>query len=148
MLVLVAAGSAVSVPAGAQLFEDRSWFGRPRHQQDFPYFGDRGSPPPRLRPQQPVESFRAPPPRKVETPPTKSVLVIGDSLAEWLAFGCEEVFAPRENQRKTTLIDAFTDDNAPAELAPASLRPAAAPAELAPAPAEPREKAAPVPLND
>jgi hypothetical protein len=93
MLVLVAAGSAVSVRAGAQLFEDRSWFGRPRHQQDFPYFGHRGSPPPRLRPQQPVESFRAPPPRKVETPPTKSVLVIGDSLAEWLAFGFEEVFS-------------------------------------------------------
>ena len=93
MLVLAAAGSAVSVPAGAQLFEDRSWFGRPRHQQDFPYFGDRGSPPPRLRPQQPVESFRAPPPRKVETPPTKSVLVIGDSLADWLAFGFEEVFS-------------------------------------------------------
>ena len=49
--------------------------------------------PPRLRPQQPVESFRAPPPRKAETPPTKSVLVIGDSLADWLAFGFEEVFA-------------------------------------------------------
>ena len=93
MLVLVAAGSAVSVPAGAQLFEDRSWFGRPRHQQDFPYFGDRGSPRPRLRPQQAVESFRAPPPRKVETPPAKSVLVIGDSLADWLAFGFEEVFS-------------------------------------------------------
>jgi hypothetical protein len=45
------------------------------------------------------------------------------------------------------LIDAFTD-NAPTELALASLNPAAVPAELAPAPVEPKEKAALVPLND
>jgi hypothetical protein len=50
-------------------------------------------------------------------------------------------------QRVRIDVDAFTD-NAPAELAPASLKPAAAPAELAPAPVEPKEKAAPVPLND
>jgi hypothetical protein len=68
MLAMVAAGSALAVPTGAQFFEDRSWFGRPRHQQEFfPYFGDRGSPAPRLRSQQPVESFRAPPPRKVSS---------------------------------------------------------------------------------
>jgi hypothetical protein len=33
------------------------------------------------------------PPRKAETPPISEVLVIGDSLADWLAYGLEEVFA-------------------------------------------------------
>src|SRR5271169_1086304 len=45
------------------------------------------------RQQQPVESVRPPAPRKVETPPTETVIVIGDSLAEWLAYGLEETFA-------------------------------------------------------
>jgi hypothetical protein len=42
--------------------------------------------------QLPADS-KAPPPRKVETPHTSEVLVIGDSLADWLAYGLEEVFA-------------------------------------------------------
>jgi hypothetical protein len=41
-------------------------------------------------PQRPVDSSRAPPPRKPETPPTSTVMVIGDSLADWLAYGLEE----------------------------------------------------------
>src|SRR5271169_98485 len=45
------------------------------------------------RQQQPVESVRPPAPRKVETPPTETAIVIGDSLAEWLAYGLEETFA-------------------------------------------------------
>ena len=48
---------------------------------------------PRPQQQQPVESVRPPPPRKVETPPTETVIVIGDSLADWLAYGLEETFA-------------------------------------------------------
>jgi uncharacterized protein len=45
------------------------------------------------RQQQPAESVRPPAPRKVETPPTEMVIVVGDSLAEWLAYGLEETFA-------------------------------------------------------
>ena len=41
-------------------------------------------------PQQPTESFKAPSPRKYETPPTSTVMVIGDSMADWLAYGLEE----------------------------------------------------------
>ena len=37
--------------------------------------------------------LKAPPPRKAERPPTSEVLVIGDTLADWLAYGLEEVFA-------------------------------------------------------
>jgi uncharacterized protein len=45
-------------------------------------------------PRQPVyEPTRPPPPRKVETPPSETILVIGDSLADWLGYGLEETFA-------------------------------------------------------
>ena len=39
------------------------------------------------------ESIKPPAPRKAETPPAETVVVIGDSFAEWLAYGLEQVFA-------------------------------------------------------
>jgi hypothetical protein len=46
------------------------------------------------RPQAQVyESIKPPAPRKVETPPAETVLVIGDTFGEWLANGLELVFA-------------------------------------------------------
>jgi len=39
------------------------------------------------------ESIKPPAARKVETPPAETVLVIGDSFGEWLAYGLELVFA-------------------------------------------------------
>jgi hypothetical protein len=52
-----------------------------RPNRDFfsPFFGDRYN-----RPAPAVDYSKAPPPRKLETPPTSTVLVIGDSLADWL----------------------------------------------------------------
>ncbi|MFY9893800.1 MAG: SGNH family hydrolase, partial [Xanthobacteraceae bacterium] len=104
-LSIVTAGLALAVPAGAQMFGTHAAFDqRPRAEQvqwrelfPFPFFGGRRSfnpdnpfgPP---RPQT-FESTRPPPPRKVETPPTETVLVIGDSLADWLGYGLEETFA-------------------------------------------------------
>lgn len=101
LLAMLAVGSTVAGPASAQFFGDRPWFDRPRHSPDYssPFFGRRGSPwpsIPNLRGpyvQQPPADSKAPPPRKAETPPTSEVLVIGDSLADWLAYGLEEVFA-------------------------------------------------------
>ena len=89
-LILAATGMLFAAPADAQLFE--------RRQEFFPFslFGDRGRAPPSAfpryggAPQQPLESAKAPPPRKPETPPTSTVLVVGDSLADWLAYGLEE----------------------------------------------------------
>ena len=89
-ILLAATGVLLAAPADAQLFE--------RRQDFFPFslFGDRGGQPPSGypryggAPQQPMESAKAPPPRKPETPPTSTVLVIGDSLADWLAYGLEE----------------------------------------------------------
>ena len=104
-LSIVTAGSALAVPAGAQMFGTHAAFDqRPRAELvqwreffPFPFFGGRRSfnpdnpfgPP---RPQT-FESTRPPPPRKVETPSTEMVLVIGDSLADWLGYGLEETFA-------------------------------------------------------
>ena len=39
------------------------------------------------------ESIKPPAPRKMETPPAETVVVIGDSFGEWLAYGLEQVFA-------------------------------------------------------
>jgi uncharacterized protein len=53
-----------------------------------PFFGDCYNPPAPA-----VDSAKAPPPRKLETPPASTVIVIGDSLADWLAYGFDEIYA-------------------------------------------------------
>jgi hypothetical protein len=83
---------AVTAPAAAQLddrfpfLEDR----RRRYQQQQPWGSQFGFPDqPR---QQPVDSSRAPAPRRAEGTPTMRVVVFGDSMADWLAYGLEEAF--------------------------------------------------------
>src|SRR5580700_11280534 len=95
--------AAVPIPAGAQFFGSNNYFGqRPNRPPpsrgffSFPLFGNPGggdqynpfypAPPP-------VESYRPPPPRKLDTPPTTTVMVIGDTMADWLAYGLEEVLS-------------------------------------------------------
>ena len=48
---------------------------------------------PSYRRPQVYEATKPPAPRKVETPSTETVVVIGDSLADWLGYGLEQVFA-------------------------------------------------------
>jgi len=43
--------------------------------------------------ERPVDYSRAPPPRKLDTQPANTVLVLGDSMADWLASGLEEALA-------------------------------------------------------
>lgn len=48
--------------------------------------------------QAPADNSRAPPPRKVETKPdavapTTNIIVMGDGMADWLAYGLEDAFA-------------------------------------------------------
>lgn len=43
--------------------------------------------------QRPADFSRAPPPKKSETAPEKTILVLGDSMADWLAYGLEDAFA-------------------------------------------------------
>ena len=87
-----------SLPASAQIddrfpfMEDR----RRRYQQQGPQRQDWnnqfdwGQP---QRQQAPVESSRAPAPRRPEVAPTVNIMVFGDSMAEWLGYGLEEAFA-------------------------------------------------------
>src|SRR5690242_21361481 len=81
-LALALAMSTVSVsPASAQFF----LFGN-----RFPFFGDRFRRPFQEAPRAPAADYsRAPPPHKPDTPPLTSVVVMGDSMADWLAYGLE-----------------------------------------------------------
>jgi uncharacterized protein len=111
---MVAASGALPLPAAAQFIGGHTALvERPRAElvqfRDFfrfPFGDDRGfgtygpsnpsnpfnpvNPP---RPVQPVEATKPPPPRKVETQPGSLVLVIGDTFADWLAFGLEQTLA-------------------------------------------------------
>ena len=107
---ILGAAAVLSVPARAQFFEQRYDYGQrayhPPPQRgffgSFPFFGPGGSngggsqynpfyrPAP---PSAPTESYKAPSPKKYETPPASTVLVIGDSMADWLAYGLEEALS-------------------------------------------------------
>lgn len=103
-IALAIAAAALPIPASAQFFGSRYDYGqrsnRPPPQRgyfSFPFFGGGGGGGdfnPFYRPAPPpVESYKPPPPRKLETPPTTTVTVIGDTMADWLAYGLEEVLA-------------------------------------------------------
>ncbi len=70
----------------------------PAVAQFFPFFDRRSSQPGLFSPFQapeapkapPVDYSKAPPPRKPETPPTTTIVVMGDSMADWLAYGLED----------------------------------------------------------
>ncbi len=103
LLLTAAATSALTGSARAQFWESRqpdrhhAW---PRDFNPFSIFGDHnrgwgssnrfGS---STRPSQPLDYSRAPPPHKAKVPPTSTILVIGDSFADWLGYGLEQVFS-------------------------------------------------------
>ena len=105
--VAIAAGAAAaSMPAGAQVYywNDRpsnpgyyqqppGYYQQPQRQDffSFPFFGGA----PRYRP--PVDYSKAPPPRKMETPPTSTVVVVGDSMADWLGHGLDQIYAEQQS---------------------------------------------------
>ena len=106
-LGVIIGASALAAPASAEFWE--RWDHAPRRQQQAPpqhdffpfsFFGGGGGNSSRDsgyapfgQPQRPAESTRPPPAKKVETPSKSVVLVIGDSLADWLGYGLEETFA-------------------------------------------------------
>ena len=119
-LAIAATSVVLDLPAGAQMVGGRSAFDarpglefvqfgdfwgdrRSSNRNNFfdPFWGERRSSRPNnsydpynyRRPQpQAYKSIKPPAPRKMETPPAETVLVIGDSLGEWLAYGLELVF--------------------------------------------------------
>src|SRR5690348_11496223 len=112
IMLVVMAGSVTCGPASAQYYwgdrssggwgwGDRSsggwgnrypsdrYYRRSPHR-DFlsPFSGER-----RNRPAPAVDYSKAPPPRKLDKPPSQTVVVIGDSMADWLGYGLDEKYA-------------------------------------------------------
>jgi hypothetical protein len=97
-LAIVACCTTLPLPAGAQFFGFPYGYGygprptRPPPSRgffSFPFMnGDQF-----YRPPAPTETYKAPSPRKQETPPANTVVVVGDSMADWLAYGLEEIFS-------------------------------------------------------
>src|SRR5580658_173872 len=104
-IALAIAVAALPFPAGAQFFGSNNYYGqRPNRPPpsrgffSFPLFGNPGGGGDQYNPfyrpaPPPVESYRPPPPRKLDTPPTTTVMVIGDTMADWLAYGLEDVLS-------------------------------------------------------
>ncbi|MFZ1923605.1 MAG: GDSL-type esterase/lipase family protein [Xanthobacteraceae bacterium] len=100
-LAMAAATAAIAVPAAAQVYyrSDRpsnpgyyqqppGYYHQPQQRDffSFPFF--RG---PRRAPA--VDYSKAPAPRKLETPPASTIVVVGDSMADWLGYGLDEIYA-------------------------------------------------------
>jgi hypothetical protein len=89
-VIAVAAGLGLALAAPSVLAQG---FGFGRSGGMFDSFFSPFSPPRATRPmeQRPAADFtRAPPPRRLDTHPNDSVLVLGDSMADWLAYGLED----------------------------------------------------------
>ena len=97
---------ALTQPAQAQRADDRYPFLSRQRQQHGGFFGFGGlfggggsnqrSYPGESPPQQPAESLHAPPPHKPDPTapaPTTSIVVLGDGMADWLAYGLEDAFS-------------------------------------------------------
>ena len=67
---------------------DRHYRRSPNRDFLSPFSGER-----RTRPAPTVDYSKAPPPRKLETPATSTVVVVGDSMADWLGYGLDEKYA-------------------------------------------------------
>ncbi|WP_445218207.1 DUF459 domain-containing protein [Bradyrhizobium sp. Pa8] len=104
---LIALGTALAIlvsvagPASAQFFNFPGFGGPPQRQAPPPrngggggwFGGDFFTPFQQQQPQAPRQDFsRAPAPSKRDTTPDKNVLVIGDAMADWLAYGLEDAY--------------------------------------------------------
>lgn len=104
---LIALGTALAIlvsiagPASAQFFNFPGFGGPPQRQAPPPRHGGGGgwfggdffAPFQQQQPQAPRQDFsRAPAPAKRDTTPDKNVLVMGDAMADWLAYGLEDAY--------------------------------------------------------
>jgi hypothetical protein len=102
---VVAVEIALTDTAQAQFFRDDRYPTRQRTQRSGGgFFGDLfGQPsrrsyddqPVQREREQPIDNSRAPSPRKADkdaAPPTTSIVVMGDGMADWLAYGLEDAF--------------------------------------------------------
>src|SRR3954470_7645755 len=103
LTVAIALLVGIAGPASAQFFNFGN-FGRPSPPQPIPqrgggWFGNDFFQP--FRPEAPKRQVRedfskAPPPEKREPsapPPERNILVLGDAMADWLAYGLEDAYS-------------------------------------------------------
>ena len=107
--LVLAVPMLVSTPASAQFWGDPFYRPRPpraipqqpssnpfggffqQQPQQSPFWAPPAAPrPPRA---QLGDFSKAPAPRKPDTPPTTTVVVMGDAMADWLGHGLEEAYA-------------------------------------------------------
>ena len=95
--VAVALLIGIAAPASAQFFN----FGGPPRQQPQPmpqrgpggWFGGDLFAPFQQQAPRVIENYsKAPPPQKHDTVPERNVLVLGDAMADWLAYGLEDAY--------------------------------------------------------
>ncbi len=96
LTVLAVAGAmlfGIVAPASAQFFD--FGFGRPQRQapQRGGFFSPFGDPGPQQQAPRPVDSSRAPAAAKRDAPADNNVLVLGDAMADWLAYGLEDALS-------------------------------------------------------
>src|SRR3954453_5561216 len=104
----IAAGMLLGIvgPTSAQFFNFGGFQQRPQPQRGggfgggwfgndtFESFQHRAPQPRRQTPPPVREDFsRAPPPEKRDTVPERRILVLGDAMADWLAYGLEDAYA-------------------------------------------------------
>jgi hypothetical protein len=79
----------------------RDWNQPQRDYSPFPFGGF-------MRPPPVADSTKAPPPRKLETPPTSTVVVVGDSMADWLGYGLDETYADQPDMGVERKVRAYS----------------------------------------
>ena len=99
LTVAIALLVGIAGPASAQFFNFGGFGGPPQRQAPPPprgggwFGGDFFAPFQQQAPQAPRQDFsRAPPPAKREAAAERNVLVLGDSMADWLAYGLEDAY--------------------------------------------------------
>src|SRR4030081_2710674 len=94
LAVAVALLVGIAGPAAAQFFNFGGW-SRPQPRSGGWFGGDLFAPfQQQQAPKRIIENFsKAPPPEKRETVPERNVLVLGDGMADWLAYGLEDAYA-------------------------------------------------------
>jgi uncharacterized protein len=100
-LITLAVALAILVgivaPASAQFFNFGGWSRpAPRSNGGGGWFGGDLFAPfqqPQQAPKRSENYSKAPPPEKRETVPERNVLVLGDAMADWLAYGLEDAYA-------------------------------------------------------
>jgi hypothetical protein len=75
-------------PGWGDRYRSDRYYRRSPNRDFSPFSGERHN-----RPTPAIDYSKAPPPRKLEAPPRRTVVVIGDSMADWLAYGLDEKYA-------------------------------------------------------